>query len=120
MPVPNMKRTMRGWTERLSVKKITQSIVNFQKVETVDESVITGNLQPMKPETIDRKPEEQRGWIWWSLIQTGGAQLDLDEKAEIDGTPFRVEAKTNWSRSGFIKYELVEDWTGRAEVEEST
>ena len=120
MPVPNMKRTMRGWTERTTGKLITQEIVNFQKQEVVTDINITLNLQPMDKETLERKPEEQRGWKWWSAIVTDGPVLELDTKVLIDGQIFRVDDSTDWSRSGFRKYDLVEDWTGRAEEAPST
>jgi len=112
MPVPQLAGAVKGWTKKRTIKVITQSIVDHRTVET--ESTITKpmNFQPMPPAVVNRKPEEQRTWDWWSVIIRDRTVLLKTDSIIIDsyGRSFRVQKANDWRESGFSKYEVIEDY----------
>lgn len=111
MPVPWMKNALRGWTQITTITKIVQSVVNFKTVETPTIITLDCNFQPMPAATVNRKPEEQRTLKWWSIIVKDGELLKTDDIIEKDGIRYRIQSTSNWSESGFQKYEAIEDYT---------
>jgi len=110
MAVPWMKKTLRGWTKKTNVKIVTQSVVDFETVEAEADAVLDCNFQPMPAAKVNRKPEEQRTWTWWSIIVEDGPLLKTDDVIIKDNIRYRIESANNWSESGFQKYEAVEDY----------
>lgn len=111
MPVPNMKRTLRGWVKNTTVKIITQSVVDYETSEAITTTTLKINKQPVPPEKVDQRPEYDRSWKWWSFIVQDGPLLKDDDIIEIDGTGYRIKQRTDWSESGFQKYQAIEDYT---------
>lgn len=111
MPVPYMANTLNGWTKKTSVKLITQSVVDFETVETESEIILDINFQPMPSAKVNRKPEEQRTWKWWSIIVKRGPKLSTDDRiVRPSGQVFKIQSANDWSESGFTKYEAIEDY----------
>jgi hypothetical protein len=105
-----MARTMRGWTNTTSVDRVVQDIVNHKSVETLTRISLKANFQPMPARTVNRKPEEQRSWKWWSIIVVEGPFLETDEIFIRSGKRFRIMSGNDWTESGFQKYEAIEDY----------
>lgn len=111
MAVPNMKRTLRGWVRNTTVKIITQTVVDFETDDTETETTLKINKQPTPAEKVVQLPEYDRSWKWWSFIIQDGPLLKADDIIEIDGTGYRIKQRTDWSESGFQKYQAIEDYT---------
>ena len=111
MAVPYMGKTLKGWTKKTNVKLVTQSIVNHKTVDTEVSIVLTCNFQSLKAAIVNRKPEEQRTWIWWSIIVTEGQLLKTDDIIIKDSVRYKIQSTNNWTESGFQKYEAIEDYT---------
>lgn len=112
MGIPNVSGALRGWMTTRSVVVITKSIVNFQVVETPAPAVsMKMNIQPMPPEKVNRKPEEQRGWKWWTIWVQHGPLLKVDDKITVDSKTYRIEVVKDWTEGGYQEYEAVEDYT---------
>lgn len=105
-----MRNTLRGWTQKASIKVITQTVVDFETVESEADIILDCNFQPMPAAKVNRKPEEQRTWKWWSIIVKEGQLLKTDDVIIKDGVRYRIESTNDWSESGFQKYEAVEDY----------
>lgn len=110
MAVPYMARAMRGWVKNKTFKVITQTVVNHRTVETTTDVTMKVNFQSMPPAEVNRKPEEQRTWKWWSLVVVEGQELFTDDIFTLDGKNYRVKSKEDWSESGFRKYGVIEDY----------
>lgn len=110
MAVPYMGKTLKGWTRNTDIKKVTQTIVNHKTVEAEVAIVLKCNFQPMPAAKVNRKPEEQRTWIWWSIIVTEGELLKTDDVIIKDSIRYRIQSVNNWTESGFQKYEAIEDY----------
>ena len=110
MAVPYMKKTLNGWVKNTNVVIITKSIVDYEEVETETATTLKINKQPVPQTKVDRKPESQREWKWWSFIIQGETLLKVDDIIIVDSIRYRIENISNWSESGFTKYEAIEDY----------
>ena len=111
MAVPYLAGALRGWTMTRTVDRITKAVVNHQVTETSVEADLDLNIQPMPPQEVARRPEDQRQWKWWSIIVREGPLLDIDDVIVVDSIRYRIQKTHNWSESGFQKYEAHEDYT---------
>lgn len=112
MPVPYMGNTIKGWTRKTAVKIVTQSVVQHQTTEATADATLNINFQPMPAAKVNRKPEEQRTWKWWSIIiRSASVLLETDDKIiRPSGQVFRIQSANDWRESGFSKYEAIEDY----------
>ncbi|MBD3283540.1 hypothetical protein GF396_04530 [Candidatus Pacearchaeota archaeon] len=112
MPVPNLSRVLRGWVKKTVCTIVTKTIVNHKVTTTETNVTLEVNKQPVPPQRVDKKPEEQRQWKWWNIIiRNGSVLLKPDDKIIIDNITYNVMNISNWTESGFQKYECVEDYT---------
>jgi hypothetical protein len=110
MAVPYLAGALKGWTTKTSVTTIVQTVVNHQTVETETATTLDINRQPMPAAKVNKKPEEERTWKWWSFIVKQGPLLKSNDKIVIDSITYRIMSANNWSESGFTKYEAIEDY----------
>lgn len=112
MAIPNVSRALRGWMKNRSVVIITKNVVNHLTVETSAPAVtIKMNIQPMPQENVNRKPEDQRSWKWWSIWIQHGPLLKVDDKITVDDKTYRIEVVGDWTEGGYQFYEAVEDYS---------
>lgn len=110
--IPNMRNTMRGWTKPYEVLIITFGIDSDRGTRTqiANPMTLQINKQPTPANKVQRRPSEQWSWKWWSLIVIDGPRLQNDDAIVIDGMRYRIEEVSDWSESGFMKYQTVEDY----------
>ena len=113
MPVPYLGNALKGWIKKTNITIISQSVVDHEVVEAETPKTYQANFQPMPAAKVNRKPEEQRTWKWWSVIIIDKiVLLETDDIIQDDsGKKFRIEQANDWRESGFTKYEAVEDYT---------
>ena len=108
MRIPNVSQVFRGLGQLCAYQVVKRTIADHEVVSSgVDEKRISMVITPMKPRTIEIKPEGQRKWKWCSGFST--------EKLELywtlvgpDNVLYRVEAVTDWSQAGYYEYDLRE------------
>lgn len=112
MPVPYLGGAMKGWTRKTNITIISQSVVDHEVVESESSVSYPANFQPMPAAKVNRKPEEQRTWKWWTvIIRDRTVLLTTDDVIQNGpGKKFRIERANDWRSSGFTKYEAVEDY----------
>lgn len=112
MSVPYLGGALKGWTQKTSIKIITQTVVNHETVESESDVSLPVNFQPMPAAKVNRKPEEQRTWKWWSIkIMDRTILLKTDDIViSSTGKRFRIEEAGDWRSAGFTNYEAVEDY----------
>ena len=113
MGIPNVSGALRGWTKKRTIRKIEQTVVDFETVHTVtDERQLPINIQPTPEEEVRRMPEEQRSWTFWTLfIRDGSRRYSIDDILLVDGTAYKIKSVSDWRAGGFTKYISVEDYT---------
>ena len=112
MPVPYLGNALKGWTRKTTIKVITQTVVDHEVSTTLIDKVFNVNFQPSPSAKVERKPESQRTWKWWSVILKDKTYLFKTDDIFIDayGQRFKVQSATDWRTSGFTKYEVIEDF----------
>jgi hypothetical protein len=121
MAVPYVAGALRGWTRQREVRIVTKTVVNHRVVQTANIVTLDICVQPLQPEKVRRKPEEQRSWKWFSILIKGASpELSIDSQVWIDGLAYRVESRQPWDEAGFRRYEATQDYTGADPVEAST
>ena len=112
MPVPYLGNAIKGWTKNTPVKIVTQSVVDHQTTEATADHTLDINFQPMPSWRVNRKPEEQRTWKWWSIIIKNPTIILKTDDIIIraSGQRFRIQSGNDWTESGFSKYEAIEDY----------
>lgn len=112
MKVPYLGGAVKGWTRPIVCLLVVKTVVDHQVVETPSTVTLDINYQPMPAAQVNRKPEEQRTWKWWTLIiKNPTIMLEVDDVLTIDSYTFRIQSFSNWTTSGFSGAEAIEDFT---------
>lgn len=123
MSIPYVRSAIRGYCKSTAVQLSTQSISGFLTTETLTPLTIRANFQPMPKTQVDRKPLEQRTWVWWTiLVEMRTAintatntviptpRMNIDDIVVRNGQSFRIQSITDWEESGYVMYEAIEDF----------
>lgn len=112
--MPDVTGAINNWFKPIVIGQIKKETINAQLVETVTEIQTVGMLTPGK-RVLEMKPEGQRRWANWQLFVIPSCELKVDDRITIvslkkGDTPYRVMSKQDFSDSGYIAYDLVEDY----------
>lgn len=108
--LPNVSGGMRNWFLPIVFTCIKKEVINFKEVETHENISFKGVMQPMKPQELQFKPEGQRDWKWHVCHTEVGTPFNLDDVVLYNGVKYRVLSKADFSKYGYLKYDLVEDY----------
>ena len=109
--LPQLNRPIECWQIPIQLIKITQSIVNGDKVENREVITFRGVVQPLRDEQLQFKPEGQRSWQWlWIHALTSVQNLQTQDKIEFNNKRYKVMSVKDYSLYGYIEYELVQDY----------
>lgn len=113
MSIPNVSGAFRGWTKKRNVRIVTKTVVNFVVQQVAELIALDIMISPLKAEEVNRKPEEQRAWKWYSfLTKASSRELSIDSQLIVDGLAYRVESWQPWTEAGYHRYHATEDYTG--------
>ena len=105
---PQMDSVMFNWSEAVQMKIIKKVASNFEVQEVVlSIPTIDMMLQVMKSRDVDRKPEGERIWKWWTGWTTTHVEKDTILQ-DPDGKQFRVASIEDWGQAGFYKVDLAQ------------
>ena len=108
MKLPNMKKTLRGWTQWFSVTIRTQKLINHVLDWETSSARIKANLQPIPQTKIDKKVGEERTWKWWTLVIEIGQLLKSQDQIIIKEKKYKIMSVGDYNDYGFRSYEVVE------------
>lgn len=109
--MPKMAAAFQGWTVPITIKKITQTIVNGFVTDTETTLQFDGTWQPLDPEEIQLKPEGQRSWEWIDLHCMGvNPGLATNDRVEYLGLRYKIMAVKDYSLNNFVEFHLVKDF----------
>jgi len=113
-PLPQVGGVLGGWQNRASLKKVTETIVDFEVAKTTVDFIFEGVFQPMSSRELFHKPEGERNWKWYSLWVKPGLNIKNGDIIEdFKGLKFRVVKSRDWSQAGYVQYDLLEDYKER-------
>lgn len=109
--LPYMGDVVASWARPITVGLVTKEMLDGEVVETVEDIDTRGMLQPFTASQLAIKPEGQRTWDWSALHALPDLTLTLDDIVTIFGRRFRVMTKKDYTLYGYLRYELVENYT---------
>lgn len=109
--MPQITSAFKGWTKKISLVVVTQSIVDGFVQESLAATDFEGTIQPLIPEELKLKPEAQRSWEWLQIhCVSGNLNLKNNDRIIYNGKKYKVMAPRDYSLNGYIEYHCVEDY----------
>jgi hypothetical protein len=110
MPIPKIQVALNGWESPITLIKVTQSIVDYETVNTEEEISFQGVVQPLTTEALQLKPLETRSWEWLMIHTRTSAEIFTNDLIRYDGKEYKVMFEKNYSLNGYYEYHLVKDY----------
>jgi hypothetical protein len=113
--VPDVRGGILDYFRPLILTRVTKTVVNLVLVEDEEQIETSGMIQPAK-QRLTMKPEGQRKWNLKTLYTLPVVVLNPDEIVTIvdlvaGNTSYRVMGKRDWSESGYVEYDLEQDYS---------
>jgi hypothetical protein len=83
-------------------------------VETIREVRTAGVWQPGEGEKLEIEAEGERSWANGLLHTAADFNVPTDSGILIEGVRYRILSKKDFSRNGFVRYELLEGYAHAA------
>lgn len=111
--MPNMWNTLTGWEIPLKIIKITQDIVEGERVDTETSINTLGVWQPLRDEQLQLKPEGQRSWSWYWLHAKANndiMSLQTQDLIKYNDKNYKIMSVKDYSLNGYVEFELIRDY----------
>lgn len=117
--LPQMNSVLNRWAISLSLVKVSQDIVDGDKVEIFETISLRGIWQPLNSEQLQSKSEGQRSWEWVLLyvainevnqFQSLSKCLSTGDKVFYEQKHYKVISVKNYGLYGYAEYELCRDY----------
>lgn len=102
--LPNMSNTILGWFQPITFGIIRTSIVDYEKVITIDYVDTQGVVQPYKPEPLEIQQAGVRSWSWLMIHCLPDLQLFNNEYIMYENVRYKILQKNNYNKYGYIEY----------------
>lgn len=110
--MPNVSGALLNWFQPITLGVLTKTVVDFKLVETVTSITFLGVWEQQSPESLEVKEIGERSWDQIGLWTQPGVALKTDDIVTRLGKQYRIMRKYDWSDSGYLQFELVENYTG--------
>lgn len=108
---PQIQVALSGWQQIITLKKTTQSIVDGDLVQSVQETTFEGVIQPLTEEQIQLKPEGQRSWKWDQVhCYSGDLNLKTNDEVKFNNIDYKIMAVDDYSLNNYVEYHAVTDY----------
>lgn len=109
--LPEMRETVVGWMRPLILSRVIKQQVNFRIVESEEQLNTRGVIQPFSKRRLEMKPEGERSWEWIQIHTTPDLKMENGWIIKIANKQYRVVGQWDFSRYGYMEYELCNDYT---------
>jgi len=117
MSMPYVGHVLNGWTMPYKCYFITQTIKNHVPVNIALVKTLRLCLQPLTPEEVRRKPENERSWKWYSvLVKSSEKEMNTDDLLYAKGIIYRIDTAQPWNDTGYRRYHATQYYTGKGAV----
>jgi hypothetical protein len=111
--LPSMPEVSAGVTRFLSpliIEKLQVNVVSgfAQKIPIAIKTL--GAIQPLTARELVVKPEGERSWSWYRLHTSVNVDLKTNDRVRIRNTVYKIMAKWDWSRSGYLEFHCILDF----------
>jgi hypothetical protein len=112
--ISNVSGALRGWMALRKYKIVTTEIINYRQVETEVEKVANMMIQPLPQQIVDKKPEGQRDWKYWTIWSN--AEFNLNDIIIVNNKRYKIKSKQDWGEAKYYQYETIEDYEKAEEI----
>lgn len=107
--LPNMANTITGWFLNITFEIVERTLDGADWVETTTQTVNTkGVVQPPRDKDLTILPEGTWAWEWLMLHCLPDVQLETNQYIRYDGKLYKVMAKKDWQKYGYVRYTILE------------
>jgi hypothetical protein len=96
------------WSKSITLVKITESIVNFEKQTVKQPITFKGVIQPLKAQELQAKPLDMRSYKWLQIHTTTQLALSDSEQIIYNGITYKILGVYDYMLNGFYEYHCVE------------
>ena len=109
MAMPRLNRALRGWKNKISLIKLTDTITATGYNTTTKTTVFfQGVIQPLKGELLQAKPLDMRSYRWLQIHTLTDKVLSSGDQIEYNNIVYKVEEPFDYSLNAYIEYHCVE------------
>lgn len=107
--LPNMANTITSWFLDITFEVVNRDLDGADWVETVTQTINTkGVVQPPRDKDLKIFPEGTWAWEWLMLHCLPDVQLETNQYIKYDGTLYKVMAKKDWRKYGYVRYMILQ------------
>jgi len=110
--VPNVIDAILDLFQQMTFQIIKKSVVAFQVQELSTNVNFYGMWQTPSGRRLEMMPHGQRVWKTHTLYSDTTLMLKPDDIVTYLGKQYRVLVVEDWSLSGYMRYDLIQDYTG--------
>ncbi len=115
--LPNMSETIKSWFLNITFDIVKREIGDgVDPVITVVKTVNTrGVVRPPSDKDLKILPEGSWAWEWLQIHCLPDVELETNQFVRYDGKFYKVMAKKDWRKYGYMRYTLLEAFTAEQE-----
>lgn len=107
--LPNMSNTITSWFLNITFDVVERDLDGADWVETTIQTINTkGVVQPPRDKDLQIYPEGTWAWEWLLIHCLPDVQLNTNQYIKYDGTTYKVMAKKDWSKYGYVRYTILQ------------
>lgn len=107
--LPNMSDTITSWFLDITFYTVKRVMQGAEWAEAQGEMLKTkGVVQPPRDKDLKILPEGTWAWTWLMVHCLPNLQLEVNQYVYYDNVKFKVMAKKDFSKYGYIRYMLLE------------
>lgn len=108
--LPNMSATIKSWFLDITFDIVEREIDDsVDPVVTVIKTVKTrGVVRPPSDKDLKLLPEGAWAWEWLQIHCLPDVELETNQFIQYDDKVYKVMAKKNWRKYGYMRYTLLE------------
>lgn len=111
--LPNMSATIKSWFLNITFEIVERTIGDSADPEiSVIKTINTrGVVRPPSDKDLKLLPEGAWAWEWLQIHCLPDVELETNQFVKYDGKIYKVMAKKDWRKYGYIRYTLLEAFT---------
>lgn len=107
--LPNMSSTITSWFLNLAFETVERVLDGADWTEITIQTINTkGVVQPPRDEDLKIYPEGTWSWEWLLIHCLPDVQLEVNQYIKYDSTTYKVMAKKDWTKYGYVRYTVLE------------
>lgn len=115
--LPNMSETIKSWFLNITFEYVTRTM-DEESADITTETTQTintlGVVRPPSDKDLKILPEGTWAWEWLQLHCLPDVELETNQFVIYDNKKYKVMAKKDYTKYGYIRYTLLEAYTAES------